>query len=135
MYKAQAISSRVGTVLVGFAIVLSTGQLRASDSIIKPSTRSFSSGGKRITAEQFSPNEKGPRPAIVMLHGIGGLESSGKTYRTAAKLLADKGYLVLLVHYHERTGTKPEEVPALLKQFQALLSGKGNNNACQKSVV
>ncbi len=66
---------------------------------------SFSAGGKPITVEQFAPAGERTYPAIILLHGSDGLREHGFVYRRIAQDWAGQGYLVLLVHYFDRTGT------------------------------
>jgi carboxymethylenebutenolidase len=88
-----------------------------------PVLGSFLSGGKRITVERFEPARPGKYPALVLLHGLDGLEGpSAATYRSIAGRMAAKGHVVLLVHYFDRTDTKKEDLPALLKEFRAYLA-------------
>ena len=49
------------------------------------------------------------------------MESNGTIYRQLARTLAEKGYVAVLVHYFDRTGTSKQELPALMKQFRASL--------------
>jgi carboxymethylenebutenolidase len=83
---------------------------------------SFTSGDKKIKVEEFVPGKEGKYPAVVLLCGIDGLHSGNQLlFRTASKQLADKGFVVLLVHYQDRTGTGLEDTPALIKQFRGFL--------------
>jgi dienelactone hydrolase len=86
-----------------------------------PAGASFVSGGKRIPVERFEPRGAGKRPAVILLHGVGGLDAAGPIYRGVASRLADHGFVVVLVHYLERTGTRREARPALEKRFAAYL--------------
>jgi dienelactone hydrolase len=86
-----------------------------------PARGSFVSGGRRITAERFEPRGAGKRPAVILLHGVGGLDRAGPVYRGVARRLADQGFVVLLVHYLDRTGTRPQDRPDLEKRFAKFL--------------
>jgi dienelactone hydrolase len=46
-----------------------------------------------------SPRGRGVRPAVLLLHGLDGLQYRGAAYREAARHLARNGYAALLVHY------------------------------------
>jgi carboxymethylenebutenolidase len=72
---------------------------------VKQSSGSFTCGGKAIAVEHFEPAEGGRHPAVLLLHGSDGLKQNGLVYRTAAQTLAREGYVALLVHYFDRTGT------------------------------
>jgi carboxymethylenebutenolidase len=97
------------------AVALLLGQAPSSEAAAPPKA------AKRVRVEHFVPKGKGPFPAVVLLHGLDGMEESGGVYRTLAKCLAEEGYVAVLVHYFERTGTKKEDLPRLLKQFRSLL--------------
>jgi hypothetical protein len=78
----------------------------------------FVSGGKRVTVERYQPARPGKYPVVVLLHGLEGPKLSASVFRPAARRLAKKGFVVLLVRYFERTGTRPKEALALGKQLQ-----------------
>lgn len=63
------------------------------------------SGGDPVTLEIFHPAADRSYPAVVLVHGSGGLKWSGEGYRFAARYLAVKDYLVIIPHYFETTST------------------------------
>jgi carboxymethylenebutenolidase len=72
--------------------------------------------------ELFAPAKASQKhPAIVLLHGVGGPHKMGPVYRTVARRLAGQGFVVLLVHYQQRTGTRRQDLPALRKQLEGYL--------------
>ena len=87
-------------------LAVAVGRSAADAVPIKKTTGTFTAGGKTIPVEQFEPKAPGTYPAIVLVHGSDGLEKCGYLYRFAAKTIAEDGYVVLLVHYMERTGHK-----------------------------
>jgi carboxymethylenebutenolidase len=84
-----------------------------------PAKGGFLCKGKRIGVEYFEPTGAGKHPAVVLVHGLDGPQD--KHYRTVARQLAKRGYVVALVHYLDRTGTRKEALPELIRQFRALL--------------
>jgi len=82
-----------------------------------PQTLSFHSKGKVIRVEQFLPAGQGKCPTLIVLHGSDGLESNGEGYRAAARAAVERGYLVLLVHYFDRTDTVEADLGAIKKNF------------------
>lgn len=63
--------------------------------------------------EYFKPATAGRYPAVLLLHGADGLKTKGPTLRWLARDLAQHSYVVLLVHYFDRTGvarTAPSEI-------------------------
>jgi carboxymethylenebutenolidase len=63
----------------------------------------FTAGGKSIPVERFTPKARGKHPAVLLLHGSDSLQATGSLYRSNAAALANQGYVVLLVHYLDRT--------------------------------
>jgi len=106
--------------LIGLTLfTLLVGTAPAAESETKTS---FQSGGKKIRVDQFEPAREGKFPAVVFLYGVDGLHKDNeKAFRGAARTAANKGFVVLLVHYHDRTGTGQKDAPALLKLFQERL--------------
>jgi dienelactone hydrolase len=89
----------------------------------------FRSAGRWVRVERFEPAGAAPCPAVVLLHGLDGLEGGGDTvYRPLARRLAARGYVVVLVRYLDRTGTTNEELSGLLSRFTRYLDG-GNPDA------
>jgi len=66
-----------------------------------PALKEFNGESIQLTALQFRPQGRGPFPALVLLHGCSGMYTpSGYitlSYRTWAELLAEDGYITLLV--------------------------------------
>jgi dienelactone hydrolase len=75
---------------------------------VQESVEQVRSGDSNVTVECFAPAFEGKYPAIVMLHGSGGLEqATGPTFRDIARGLASRGYAVLIPHVFERNGHVP----------------------------
>lgn len=70
---------------------------------IQTSSTSFKSDGHSVTVEQFLPKASGRYPAVLALHGSGGIREGWS--EQPARLMAGQGYAVFVVHYFERTGT------------------------------
>jgi len=63
----------------------------------------FESGGKEIRLDCFLPDAIEQRfPAVIGLHGSGGGHAS---MADPARLLAERGFAVYVLHYFDRTGT------------------------------
>ncbi len=85
------------------------------------STGSFESQGKSISVERFEPKGEGRRPAVVIVHGSGGMIVGGHATREAARRLAQRGYVAHVVHYFDVTGTILADRPTMNKNFAAWL--------------
>jgi carboxymethylenebutenolidase len=86
------------------ALACLAGPARAE---IKTSTSSFPVGGKDVRVEHVAPARPGKHPAVLLLHGCAGLpKKDADVYRYIAGVLARQGYVALLVHYFDSTGTK-----------------------------
>jgi carboxymethylenebutenolidase len=70
----------------------------------------FESGGKKIVVETFVPPGNGKHPALLLLHAADGLGTpEAKMYRDLASDYAGRGYVIVLVHYFDRTGATKED--------------------------
>jgi dienelactone hydrolase len=115
-------------VLLGVAVVIwGAGIARAQETPKPPETKqaeyfsdTFKFGFKDIRLERFDPMEK--RPAVLLLHGADGGVGVEKLYRGLAQRMADKGYVVFIVHYLDSTKPEPpEKISPLVKE---VLRGK-----------
>ncbi|MBV8557099.1 MAG: dienelactone hydrolase family protein [Planctomycetaceae bacterium] len=81
---------------------------RERDESIDRSVTSFESGGKPITVERYAPRSGGKHPVVVVVHGADGLQFERWTqvYQGLAQQLARRGYVALMIHYFDRTGTR-----------------------------
>ena len=69
---------------------------------VEHSKTKITSGAAQVTLEQFAPKKGGHFPAVIALHGSGGiLESS---YLQPAEMLAGAGFGVFIPHYFDTTG-------------------------------
>jgi dienelactone hydrolase len=90
---------------------------------VKMTQGAFASGGKKIKLEWFRPQGDGPHPAVLLVHESAGMNVFPATvFRHYADILAKEGYVVLLVHYFNRTGHEdvdPKKEDELRKHFPA----------------
>jgi carboxymethylenebutenolidase len=70
---------------------------------IRTTSATFESGGRSVTIREFLPAAPGKHPAVLALHGSGGIREGWSDQ--PSRLMAGQGYSVFLVHYFERTGT------------------------------
>jgi dienelactone hydrolase len=90
----------------------------------KESDTAFVSGGHKIKVWQFTPSEgEGPFPAVVLLYGLDGMDTLQKDkslqtlYKTVAGKIADKGFVVHMVHYFERTPLPEKDIGDVKKKL------------------
>ncbi len=74
-------------------------------------------GARDISAEVFAPRAAAAAPAIVVLHGAGGMLFDGPEMRRVARYLAEAGNAVYVVHYFEATGTLFARDAVMQKHF------------------
>jgi dienelactone hydrolase len=74
------------------------------------STECIRSAGKTVTVERFDPVLPGRYPAIILLHGSDGMEVHQREYEGVAQRLAGSGYVAILLHYYDATGTPEQPV-------------------------
>ena len=76
----------------------------------KVETATFKSGGKSVAVEYSKPTKPGKHPAVVLLHAVDGIDATwGPLYRDLAAEYAGRGYVVVLVHYFDRTDPDKKE--------------------------
>ncbi|MFB3915322.1 MAG: dienelactone hydrolase family protein [Terriglobales bacterium] len=81
---------------------------------VSNSTGRYTSDDKQITVERFFPLGAGPFPAVIALHGSGGLRGFAEE---PARLLAARGFAVFVLHYFDRTGTNWADERSIRKHF------------------
>jgi dienelactone hydrolase len=106
----------------GLALALG---MRAADPV-REETGSFESGGKTIKVERYEPADKGKHPAVLVLYGAGGMKVGGVVFRATARELARRGYVAVLVHYFDRTGTDFGDAKTNVKEFATWLKTIGD---------
>jgi carboxymethylenebutenolidase len=112
---------RVAGLYLCLTILLPSAAAGTNGSRPSKSAATFQSGAKPIQVEWFKPEGKGPHPAILLVHESAGMTAfPAKMFRAYSELLAGKGYVVLLVHYFDRTGhvqVDPLKLDELRKYF------------------
>jgi dienelactone hydrolase len=90
---------------------------------------SFANNGNQIRVQRFDPKDK--RPAVLILYGADGGVGVEKLYRGLAQRMADKGYVVFIVHYLDSTSPEPPaEISKLVKR-----AVRGNVSKCEEVKV
>ncbi|MDP9291044.1 MAG: dienelactone hydrolase family protein, partial [Verrucomicrobiota bacterium] len=90
----------------------------ADDDSIRTRRAKFESGGKPVNLEIFARADDAKHPAVIVLHGAGGIWLDGRVVREFASRLAGHGYTALVVHYFERTGTSFANDEKIFAHFQ-----------------
>jgi dienelactone hydrolase len=135
LFALRSVVSRVfvATVTAAAVAVGAWVNLAPASPDVRHLTETFPVGSIRVKVERFEPKSGGRHPAVVLLHGVDGLWQMGDIYRASATRLADKGFVVLLPHYFDRTGTQPTDVPLLLSDFRGYLEDtKDSSDKWQK---
>jgi S1-C subfamily serine protease len=79
---------------------------------------------KPIRVERFEPATLDKCPAIIVVPAVDGVDAHGPLYREQAKKYAGQGYVVLIVHYFDRTGGTKENRKALQESFRLFFDPK-----------
>jgi dienelactone hydrolase len=82
----------------------------------------FKFGCKDIRVWRFESKPAGKQPAVLFLHGADGGIGVEKLYCEAAQRLADKGFVVFIVHYLD--ATKPEKPAKISDLVKRAIRGK-----------
>jgi carboxymethylenebutenolidase len=96
------------TLLFALLIAITTSALAADGKPV-----SYKSGDETVNAILYTPQGKGPFPALVVIHEYWGLNDWVKEQ---ASMLADQGYVALAIDlYRGRVGTTSEEAHELMR--------------------
>ena len=76
---------------------------------LKHRSSTFESDGRKIEIDEYTPRGAKPDAAIVLVHGSGGLHSSGFPYSAQTRFLAAATRAVYLPHYLDATNGSPRE--------------------------
>jgi carboxymethylenebutenolidase len=88
--------------------ILALGMVGAESGEVVESDEGVKSHGQSIRVDVFSPKEAGKYPAILVLHGHGGVgEGKRSGSHALARYLAGAGYVTLVPHYFG--GLKPSK--------------------------
>jgi dienelactone hydrolase len=112
--------------LAPLGLALAGGMDEPEPAMIVESMSKFESKGKSIAVETFEPKAPGQYPAIVILYGSGGMDIGGPVFRGLARELARRGYVALLPHYFDRTGTKISDPATSAKHFKEWMETIGD---------
>jgi carboxymethylenebutenolidase len=112
-------------VVAGLVRAAAGGEVEAAKAVAPPgpsteiveSRSTYQSQGKTIAVERFEPKAPGKYPAVVVLHGSGGMLVGGPAFRTLARELARRGYVAHVVHYFDLTGTFLADRPTMTARF------------------
>jgi carboxymethylenebutenolidase len=83
---------------------------------VSHTTEFFESEGHRVPVQVFAPNEPGPFPAVLAMHGSGGIGEGWA--EEPASLLASRGFVVCVLHYFERTSTNWADDRSIRANFE-----------------
>lgn len=83
---------------------------------VRHTTEKFATNGHSITLERFLPETGASVPAVIGLHGSGGIRGG---FVEPARLLAGNGFAVFVPHYFERTDTVWADERTIRREFPA----------------
>ncbi|MCA1686569.1 MAG: dienelactone hydrolase family protein [Planctomycetia bacterium] len=87
--------------------------------------------------DRYEPRAPGRYPAVLVVHGAGGMTVGGPWFRESARMLARQGYVAHVVHYFDLTGTRVADPPAMRAHFVAWMKvlADGISNASRQPNV
>ena len=72
---------------------------------VREGVEEYRSGEATVSLEWFAPAARGRFPTVVLLHPSGGMDvGTAAIFRASGREFAERGYVVLIPHYFERTG-------------------------------
>lgn len=77
----------------------------------------FESGGKKIGIEAFVSTSPQQGPALVVIHGAGGMEYGNGYIRQLASAFAANGISTYMIHYFDRTGHQWADDATIYENF------------------
>lgn len=86
---------------------------------VRHTTEKFSTDGHTITLERFLPDTGASVPAVIGLHGSGGIRGG---FIEPARMLAANGFAVFVPHYFERTDTGWADERTIRREFPAWMT-------------
>jgi carboxymethylenebutenolidase len=104
---------------IAMGLVMMMGPTARGEGEMVESAGSFLSLGKTIGVERFEPAGAGKHPAILILHGAGGLDIGGREFRQFARELARRGYVAQIVHYFDQSGTRHADASTIGRSFSS----------------
>ena len=115
-------SGMVRHLLWPLAVLSSLQACRVEADDLQEGVDRYQSGDARVTIEWFAPAARGKFPAILLLHGSGGLDpGTAQVFRAIGRDFTERGYVVLIPHYFEGTNHIVGQ-PFQPKEFQALMA-------------
>jgi len=76
----------------------------------------YESAGKQIPMDAFLPSGAGTHPAVIVLHGSGGMWNP--MYTQYAEQFSRLGYAVYVIHYFQATGTHWADDATIERHFE-----------------
>ncbi len=90
----------IGVASLSVAAIMGLGMAAPEPDEIIATDGTFKSHGKDVIVDVFSPGAAGKYPAIVVVHGVGGVgEGKRSDSHARARELARAGYVTLVPHY------------------------------------
>jgi len=86
-----------------FSLFLPLGLSAGLASAQTPAATTFPSEGKSVTIERFDPKGSGAHPAVMLIHGGGGIQVDSRM-TGLIDTLTGAGYIAFVPHYFEGTG-------------------------------
>jgi dienelactone hydrolase len=98
----MSVASRYLSCSLGVLLLLPAGFARGDG---REGVEAYRSGEATVSLEWFAPADRGRFPTVVLLHPSGGMDpGTAAIFRATGRDFAERGYVVLIPRYFERTG-------------------------------
>ena len=98
----MSVASRYLSCSLGVLLLLPGGLARGDG---REGVEEYRSGEATVSLEWFAPADRGRFPTVVLLHPSGGMDpGTAAIFRATGRDFAERGYVVLIPRYFERTG-------------------------------
>jgi carboxymethylenebutenolidase len=96
--------------IFGAVLVIASGMDAPRPGAIVEAEETFKARGKEVAVDVFAPGAPGKYPAVVVVHGHGGVGDGLRSpSHTLARRLAGAGYVALVPHYFGRLKPDPKD--------------------------
>lgn len=119
--ERRAVLTLIAAGVAAIATACATARGSAAGQSVQRVVERLPVNGRTMEVEEYAPPSTGERrPAVVLLHGSGGLHfyNGGQIHRYARRLAA-RGFVAVVVHYFDATGSYDTDAAEERRNFEA----------------